>query len=309
MLNLVRRAIVCAMTTNTDQAALPQVTDPADPADAANEASDATPESTRAKMLRFEARGFTPIRHTFVQQPLSAKVRKAKLGEIVTARQGRELNAYLLLLVNHARLTKEDHPWPAGAWARALSSSAGAPLPNSAVSRIWKNLGDLELIDRSRKWRRAHVLPRDESGKRKYARPRPDMATGEKKEQEIYFILPAAFWTDGWHENLTLPGRAVLLILLHETSGRDETYLPYEQADNWYGISAKTAQRGIHELMDHKLITVRSQRVAAEFSATGWADRRYFTLTGPFSRAARTELQNKTARESAARSSKGEGSE
>ncbi|MFC9839741.1 hypothetical protein ACFVKB_39080 [Rhodococcus sp. NPDC127530] len=297
------------MTTNTDEAALPQVTDPAELADPANEATEATPESTRAKMVRFEARGFTPIRHTFVQQPLSSKVRKAKLGEIVTARQGRELNAFVLLLVNHAQLAKQDQPWPAGVWARALSSSADDPLPNSAVSRIWKNLEDLDLIERSRKWRRAHVLPRDESGKRKYVRPRPDTAPKEKKPQEIYFILPSAFWLDGWHEKLSLPGRALLLILLHETSGRDETYLPYEEADNWYGISAKTAQRGIHELMDYKLITVRPQRVAAEFSATGWAERRYFTLTGPFSRAARAELQARTARESAARSSKGEGSE
>ncbi|MDE8649324.1 hypothetical protein PXH69_30570 [Rhodococcus qingshengii] len=265
-----------------------------------------TPTSLLQAMIKLEARGFTPIRHSFVQKhstTVSGPDRKAVLADLVTARRGRELNAYLALLMNHSQIEKNAaQPWPAAVWARALSVSATDPLPVPAMSRIWARLEDHGLIDRSRVWKRTLVRPRDESTKRPYTRPRPDTVPEKEKAHESYFILPSAYWTEHWHTKLDLPARALLLIMLHGTSSKDETYLPYEKAESWYGISAKTTQRGIDQLLKKKLLKVtRTERVVADFSATGHATRTYYALTGPFSREARAKLQTSSASESAAR--------
>lgn len=98
----------------------------------------------------------------------------------------------------------------------------------------------------------------------------------------IFFILPSAYWTERWHTTLDLPARALLLIMLHGTSSKAETYLPYEKAESWYGISAKTTQRGIDELRDKGLLVVtRRERVVADVSATGHHPCTYYALTGP----------------------------
>ncbi|MGW0025321.1 hypothetical protein [Rhodococcus sp. NPDC003383] len=288
------------MSMNIQAPVPPQVTGPTPP-------PKSTPASLLQQMIRLEARRYTPIRHCFVQQhsTVSALDRKGVLADLVTARRGRELNAYLALLMNHSQIVKQaDQPWPAAVWARALSSSETELLPNSAISRIWKNLEEHKLIERSRVWKRTLVLPRDESTKKKYARPRPDLVSEDQRPHENYFILPSAYWTDRWHTELDLPARAVLLIMLHGTSSKDDTYLPYEKAESWYGISAKTAQRGVDELRAKDLLEVtRRERVVADFSATGYAIHTYYALTGPFSRAAREKLQATTASESEARAS------
>ncbi|MEU5844505.1 hypothetical protein [Rhodococcus sp. NPDC047139] len=266
-----------------------------------------TPATTRAYMTDLEARGFTPVRHSFVQQHslFASSSRKAPLAHLVAARRERELNAYLLLLMNFSQLEKRTEPLPATVWARAMSPREDDPLPEQAVSRIWKNLEEHKLIDRTRKWKRAHVLPRDESTTRKYTRPRPDAVADEERYREIYFILPSAYWTEGWHATLSLPARALLLIMLHGTSSAEDTYLPYAKAEDWYGISTKTAERGIVELLDTKLLKItRKEKVRADFAATGFTTRTYYTPTGHFSTTARKALQDQTKRESEARSSR-----
>lgn len=296
------------MTTNIQPLPAAEATGPTPQQGTATKTEPtSTPASTRATMVKLEARGFTPVRHWFVQKhsTLSPGDRKGILADLVTNKRSRELNAYLALLMNYNQIVKHaDQPWPAAVWARALSSSETDPLPVASISRIWSNLNEHGLIDRSRVWKRALVIPRDESTKKVYTRPRPDLVPDAQKPYESYFILPSAFWTERWHAELSLPGRALLLIWLHETSARDDSYLPYAKAEGWYGISAKTAERGIAELIDNKLLVhTRKERVVADFSATGWADHHYYALTGPFSKAAREQLQTQTKTESEARAS------
>jgi hypothetical protein len=248
-----------------------------------------TPASTRAEFVRVSARGFTVIRNIFVQIRVGNKGFGSSLGRLVEARQLRALQAYLLLLMSWSALDKLPEPLAADVWARGLSPSPPKlPVPPSAMTRVWNTLQDHGLITRHREARLVRIGPRREDSKREYVRPRPDLSMSSR---EKFFILPDAFWTDGWHEKLRLPGLAMLLVLLEETTGRDEVHLAYERAPAWYGISAKTMQNGLEELRRLDLVAERAEWVRADFSKIGRTQKRYYRLKGPFSRDERRRLQ------------------
>lgn len=133
-----------------------------------------------------------------------------------------------------------------------------------------------------------------------YTRPRPDQPL--LKTADRFFVLPDDYWTAGWFESLALPGRAVLVILLHDTSGRDAAELPYERAAGWYGMSITTLQNGVGELRDAGLLEETREWVPEPLSAIGRTRRTSYSLAGPFSRGARQKLQTKAATGARARS-------
>ena len=262
----------------------------------------ATPQSTREDFIRVSGRGYTVIRNILVQVKVGDKWTGSSLGRLVEARQPRALRAYLLLLMSWSALEKRPDPLEAGVWARALSPEPpAAPWADAAMTRVWSALESVGLVERERRARLVHVTPRREDGKREYTRPRPDQSNNTR---ERYFVLPDAFWTEGWHERLALPGIAVLLILLHDTTGRNEVRLPYDRVKAWYGISPKTLQSGLNDLRSHDLLNERPEWVPESFSAIGRTQHIFYSLLSPFTRDERGALQAKAAKETRARAAK-----
>ena len=259
----------------------------------------ATPHQTLVAMTGIAGRGFTVVRNSMVQVNRRGKWVGSSLGRLVQARRHRALLAYLLLLMVAQPLDKRPKPLEAKVWARALSPDPPAPAwPETSMTPLWTMLEQPphKLIERERQARLVKITPRKENGRGPDTRPRPDQRPADLGER--YFILPDAFWLDGWHTQLSMPGVAVLLILLHETTARDEVWLSPERADEWYGISTKTMYNGLEELRKNGLLTVREEWVPAELSAIGKTKKNHYNLNTPFATDERRALQ-KTAQDAA----------
>ena len=114
------------------------------------------------------------------------------------------------------------------------------------MSRIWRGLEILHLVDRSKSGRLAKVtLLKEDSSGEPYVLP----ATAG----DSYLQVPIAYWLDKnrWCSKLRLPAKAMLLVAL---SLKPPFVLPVEKAPEWYGISADTAQRGIASLVDYDVL-------------------------------------------------------
>jgi hypothetical protein len=263
-------------------------------ASAPEDAGVATPAQTREQFARIAGRGYTVIRNRLTQERVGGKWVGGALGRLVEARQPRALLAYLLLLMFWSALDRREEPLEAGVWARALSPNPPAPpWPASSVTRIWNTLEEFGLIHRTRQGRLVKIGPRREDGKADYTRPRPDLNAASR---EKFFILPDAFWLDGWHERLSFPGVAVLLILLADTTGRDEVPIGADRTPAWYGISPKTFRNGVEDLRRQGLVASRIIWIPEPFSAIGKRPRTYYSLLGPFSRQERQKLQRAAVR-------------
>jgi DNA-binding transcriptional ArsR family regulator len=222
-----------------------------------------------------------PIRNSFLVRGSRGGRVSGPLSIIVGRRDHRSLDIFLLAHM----ITSSDKKTGAfdvtewsQTWARAIGIYDGAT-GASAVSRVWRRLEDDGLITRKRGSLRrttVTVLREDGSGQ-PYTRP-----TGAKNDP--YFKLPFSYWNDTtpWHRELTLNGKAVLLISL---SREPIFYLVHRQAATRYGVSEETIRRGLNELLDHKILTIREERyIPSTQSQTGWTLRTYYRLEGPFAK-------------------------
>ncbi len=165
----------------------------------------------------------------------------------------------------------------AGAWARALNAGG-----SSAATRVYRNLDWLEkeklvYVDRSRRIGRITLLREDGSGQ-PYHHP-GSKVPGQSQAEGNYLQLPTAFWTERWHQRLSLPAKAVLLIAL---SLSDDFCLLQERAPEWYGISADSLGRGLRTLRDEGLLSTRAVRKAAPLTSQGHTIQLHYTLQHPF---------------------------
>ncbi len=232
-----------------------------------------TPETTLEAFLEKSGRHgeATPIRKLFVQGSVQRKPAPGPLATLVRRHDDLGLTLYLLLVT-----AATAYPWDctreAVAWARALNLKVKDGYDTVAISRAWRRLEDLGLIKRERKGRSSspRLLLEDGTGQ-KYSRPG---GSGSP-----YFRLPFAFWREGWHRRLHLPGKAMLLIALDLP---EDFSLPTERAKSWYGLSADTAARGFQELLDHELLTVRRATKPAPLTAAGYTVENRYTLKAPF---------------------------
>lgn len=235
----------------------------------------AGPLQTRTLLLASARRQITPIRRTFVQASAGTP---AVLAALVSARKHRAVATELLLLAFEPILDKT--PLHAAAWGRALSPDSGPLVTAQSMSKTWAELADYRLVDRAGRVKRlANVVPLCEDGSgAAYTRPGKSAAgtTG-------YFGLPNTYWTAGWDQRLSLPGKAMLLILLSATTKRPTLNSDYEEIARRFGISERTARRGCGELMDNGLMGVHGQLVAAPRSPNGITTRYHRFLTDPFS--------------------------
>jgi hypothetical protein len=238
-----------------------------------------TQRETIEDLLAQSGRGIVPIRKSFVQQGRGKDTRPGPLASFVTAHDARALDAYLFV---HALASAE--PWncdyPAGTWVRALGlgSSATPASARGAVSKVMKRLEDRNLAKRGRSGRRASVtLLREDGSGEPYEHP-------HRAGSDRWLQLPYAYWLEGHALALSLPAKAMLLVAL---SLPDGFYLPSERADDWYGISPDSADRGLRELRKAAVLDTDRQWIKNQRSDTGWTEHWTYTLAGPFSSSAR----------------------
>lgn len=232
----------------------------------------ATPEDTLLDLLNRSRRRNVPIRRSFLQLPGPPK-QPGPLAGFVEGRRPIALDLWLLLHAGAA-----SSPWdvrqPAMSWARMLDMPQTLS-SETTISRNWSWLEQRRLVrsERDHRVRKVFLLMEDGSG-RAFKR-----STGQ---QRGFFKLPYAYFTQRWHKELKLAGKATLLICLAQAP----TFtLPTEHAAGWYGISADTLQRGLDDLRELELLKVWTRAKKAPRTRFGYTVENHYALQGPFVRA------------------------
>jgi len=254
--------------------------------------------STREALLGDAKRGYCPLRKEFVQRPREHGTRPSILGAMVNAREEVALRA--LLLIHALEPILVDNDLPLATWARMLGANR-RPCTPAQASDAFDKLADRHLIARTDVGRRVIITPLMETGTgealvRATAR---DAAVGPG-----YFTIPYEFWTGGLCDRLRLPGTAMFLVALHETTKEPAYQVSLEQMKDWYGISERTAERGYLELSRENLLLTHTQSKRDHRSATGLRTVTWRALDDPYSTTARADLQARTRAAAAAAATK-----
>lgn len=226
--------------------------------------------ATSLLVERSGRRNFVPLARRFLQQR-GPGGGPAPLSWFVRAHRQRALQLYLLA---HGLASVE--PYDVGMPARVWAAALGLPDSDSArvsISDSWSWLEQHQLVRTARDGRLRRIWLLDDAG------TGVPYTHGDATTKRDYFKLPYTFWFEGWNENLDLPATAVLLIAL---SLRQSFSLPHERGGEWYGISRDTIRRGVAQLREHELLTMRTTWKATANSPTGATEDRRYTLTGPF---------------------------
>ncbi|MGW5609364.1 hypothetical protein ACWEWI_25310 [Streptomyces sp. NPDC003753] len=255
-----------------------EATRPEREADAAHE-DDAIPalmtqERTIELLLERSKRAnrTAPIRRAFVQIGRAPQTTPGALRSLVSNKQERALDLYLLVAAVTSGGDYSVTDWST-TWARSLGvfdEKTGA----SAVSRAWKALKDLHLISTSRGTkRRTTVIKLHEDGSDSpYEPPITD---------EPYFQLPFEYWEHGLHTALSLPGKAMYLIALVQRKPK----FPLTQAkiSEWYGLADRTVANGINDLLHHQVLEQAGVETYETLAVpSGRAFRPLYSLKEPF---------------------------
>jgi hypothetical protein len=208
------------------------------------------------------------------------------LSEFVNRGRESALEQYLFL---HAIASGEEEGFDvrlsAATWARAIGGyfdPETGVIEQAAlhkVSRNWKFLREIGLVKTERAGRevRAHLLA-DDGSKQAYKHIGAGMK-GQKLNGSGYLKLPYEYWQQRWHEKLSLPAKAMLLISLYQGDG---FALPYNKVPAWYGVSSASAERGLKELREHALLHRERHRRADPESPIGFSYIYHYQLLSPF---------------------------
>jgi hypothetical protein len=227
-----------------------------------------TPASLRAELLGSQRRDRVAVRMDFCQE-FGGERRAGPLHLFVNGRRLFALQLYLLLLC-----MAQGDPWDkelsGTSWALMLDQAgAGA---ESKVSRSWGWLAENNLVRTERKGRHLRVYRLHEFGNGEdFTRPKSH-----------FFYLPFAFFTEGWHQKLSLPATATLLVSLSSSRRTPWFALPLEHAANWFAISADTLNRGFDELQDEGLVASNLRAVRDPRARGGTKRVREYALRGSF---------------------------
>ncbi|MGW5740824.1 hypothetical protein [Amycolatopsis sp. NPDC003861] len=262
-----------------------------DPFEGIEDAPEPTPAETRTALLQQARRGYVPLRKEFVQKRRGEhdEPRGSVLGAIVHNRQQRGLDAFLLMHALYP-VTRED-PLNVKTWARILS--VGNRCTPNATSKTFSVLEEMNLLAREQDGRRTLIRPLNETGD-----GTPWVRAGEDSEEDGpgFFVVPHEYWTSGLSEKLTLPGKAMFLVLLHDTqTPTTPTFsVALERMAKWYGISERTAERGYRELDQAGVLIQRPVKVLDHRHPAGRRTVHHRALSSPFGTRDRQRLQRKT---------------
>ncbi|MET9725491.1 hypothetical protein [Streptomyces zaomyceticus] len=195
-----------------------------------------------------------PIRREFIQSRVKREHGEPVTGPGPLSKLLRAPHALELLLLVYAVTTGADFGVTERSqlWGRAAGIYL---LPDQkasiAVSRQWHHLEKLGLIERRQHGHLKRIVKRRECGRAGELTLPYTVPTGAKGD--VYFRVPFAYWRDGWHQALQMPGKAVLLAAM---SRRKETFtLPQDaRGAQALGLGRHTVTRGIEELLGHKLL-------------------------------------------------------
>ncbi|WP_082155310.1 hypothetical protein [Jiangella alkaliphila] len=263
-----------------------------DPFAGIEDEQDAGPDGARAGLLEAARRGYVPLRKAFVQRPQDSapvagrpSARASVLYDLVHRRNQRALDVFLLMHALQPIL--DGTPLLLGTWANILSVKSRVDA--TAVSRAIETLEDLHLVVREDDSRTPtlRLLLEDGSGK-PWHKPGSTVEEGPG-----YFVIPHDYWTRGLSERLSLPGKAMLLILLSETQNPKTPAfaMAVERASEWYGISERTAERGYQEIGKAGFMKVKVQKVNDDRHPVGRRDVYWRALKSPFDTMTRQRLQ------------------
>ena len=222
--------------------------------------------------------GAVPLRTSLVQSGAQSTPVHGPLHKLVRNHDERGLDLYLMLRA------KASSDQVSGAWdvrheASVWASGLGLPTPlddgSAAVSKAWRRLANLGLIERSRQKRLSNITLLDESGDGSpYVYP-------SGKGAGRYFKLSEDFWTadERWYRTLSLSAKAMLLV---SSSLKPGFVLPLEQAPKWYGISPATAAIGFNELSARGLLDIVKNRRREPKSPTKYVLENQYALRAPF---------------------------
>ncbi|WP_098893386.1 hypothetical protein OHA57_39330 (plasmid) [Streptomyces anulatus] len=213
-------------------------------------------ESIEYLLGRSQRQGDTfPIRREFIRSRVEGLFGEPTTGPGPLSKLLRAPHALELLLLVYAVTTGGDFGVTERSqlWGRAAGIYL-LPDRNAsvAVSRQWQHLEKLGLIERRQHGRFKRIVKRRERGLAGERTSRPyTVPTGAKGD--VYFRVPFAYWREGWHQKLDMPGKAVLLAAM---SRRRETFtLPQDtRGARALGLGRHTVTRGIEELLYHELL-------------------------------------------------------
>lgn len=190
------------------------------------------------------------------------------LARLLRGGRGGEVKLKVLLSILWVAV-KEPHDvtLPARVWAELAGlpdpGGRGAHRVNSALRQLVKS-GHLRAELRPGEPSRLSLLDETGSGA---AYTNPGLRITQLKEAKEdfsahrYVQVPTALWVQGWIAALHGPGLAMLLVLLAQASGRDHQNLWFSPgfADERFHLSEETRKRGLDQLRDLGLVTVKKR--------------------------------------------------
>jgi len=233
----------------------------------------ATPAQTvKALLDRSPHRTSTPLRRSFLKDT-GPSGGPGPLSMFVAERRSRPLD---LLILAHAVSSAE--PWHvdehAMTWGRCLYLPQNRST-EASVSRMWTWLEQRRLVrtERHGRKRRVTLLREDGSG--------AEFTRAAKGEARGYFRLPHSYFLEECHVQLSLPGKAMLLIACAQKSRFE---LPVRKTAEWYHLAPSTVQRGFDELRDAGILHVTGEWRTAPRARYGVTQVNVYRLTGAFAR-------------------------
>jgi hypothetical protein len=211
------------------------------------------------------------IRRSFVQgRDDGGRPKAGRLAALLHCGRRSTFEQYLLLLAwaqgGDPTLRLDSRLWAA---MLGLQETDAA---RRTVGRNWRILAELRLITIRRTGREisATLCCEDGSGG---AYVHPD------SEEAPSLDLHHSYWREGYYKRLTVPGKTVMLIAL--TLG-DWFALPTRRAEDWYGISRSTLQRGFENAYQCAVLGMRYSLKEAPAAPMGYTKQNHYILLPPF---------------------------
>ncbi|MFJ9551952.1 hypothetical protein [Streptomyces erythrochromogenes] len=177
------------------------------------------------------------------------------------------------------------YSYPANQWALLMGledpERAGARRVQEAIR--WLDREGFVLQER-RQGAPSHIrLLNDNGDGRPYQAPGPAMRNANKKEKaaNLYVQLAAGFWTRGWVAHLSGSAIAMYLVLLHEQKGEESksVWIAPRMGQERFDLSDETRRKGLKELVDQHLATVRKRPLHQGLFNEAYRTRNVYDLT------------------------------